>query len=321
MKCRVSAAGLAVAFVLSTVAAYAQTGIARGRVQEEGTGQPLVAAKVSWEFQGGLSRKGQVTTNKKGDFVQVGLAPGPYRFTASMDGYRSQFIEIKVGLGDNEVPTFDMKKAGAAAAAGAGAGAGAAGSADATLAALRGAVEQAIQLANAGKLDEALAIYTDLEAKNPTIYQIPYNMAGLYVRKKDVANAEAAYQKALELKPDYTEAYIRLSNLYTINGQGDKAAEALTKAVAEHPDDAGLALQQGIVLFNTGKQAEAAAAFKKIAAGDPTNPEPYFYLGSIAVGEGKTAECIASLEKYLSMNPQNAQNVATAKGLIAALKK
>ena len=56
-------------------------------------------------------------------------------------------------------------------------------------------------------------------------------------------------------------------------------------------------------------------------AADPTNAEPYYYLGTIAVGQNKTAECIAHLEKYLSLNPQNAQNVATAKGLIAALKK
>jgi len=54
---------------------------------------------------------------------------------------------------------------------------------------------------------------------------------------------------------------------------------------------------------------------------DPTNPEVYYYLGTLAVGQNKTADAIAHLEKYLSMNPTNAQNMATAKGLLQALKK
>ena len=39
------------------------------------------------------------------------------------------------------------------------------------------------------------------------------------------------------------------------------------------------------------------------------------------VGQGKIPEAIANLEKYLSMNPTDAQNVATAQGLLKAMKK
>ena len=38
------------------------------------------------------------------------------------------------------------------------------------------------------------------------------------------------------------------------------------------------------------------------------------------MGQNKIPEAIANLEKYLSMNPTNAQNAATAQGLLAALK-
>ena len=38
------------------------------------------------------------------------------------------------------------------------------------------------------------------------------------------------------------------------------------------------------------------------------------------MGQNKIPEAIANLEKYLSMNPTNAQNTATAQGLLAALK-
>ena len=39
------------------------------------------------------------------------------------------------------------------------------------------------------------------------------------------------------------------------------------------------------------------------------------------VGQGKIPESIQYLEKYLSLNPTDAQNVATAQGLLKALKK
>jgi cytochrome c-type biogenesis protein CcmH/NrfG len=218
---------------------------------------------------------------------------------------------MRVGLGEpTMLPEFKMVTMKAAAAA-----------ADPGLAALKASVDQAISLSNSGKAEEALAIYADLQAKNPTIHQIPFNMAGIYTSRKDWANAEGAYKKALEIKPDYSEGIIGLSNVYMNTNRAAEATEIVAKGVAANPTDARLLSQQGVLLFNTGKQAEAAEVFQKLVAADPSSPEPYYYLGTIAVGQGKTAECIASLEKYLSLNPQNSQNVATAKGLLSALKK
>jgi hypothetical protein len=39
------------------------------------------------------------------------------------------------------------------------------------------------------------------------------------------------------------------------------------------------------------------------------------------VGQNKIPEAVAHLEKYLSLNPTEAQNVATAQGLLKAIKK
>lgn len=308
MKRLITAALVAPALCLAS-AAFAQTGMARGKVFDD-QGQPLAAVKVVWEFQGGVTRKGEVTTNKKGEFVQVGLQPGQYRFTANAEGFQPQYSEVRVSLSEpTVVPEFKMVPQKAAG-----------GAVDPGLAALKAGVDQAIALAQSGKSDEALAVYADLAAKNPNVHQIPFNMGLLYAGKKDWANAEASYKKALELKPDYADALTNLSAVYVNTGRAAEANELLAKS-ASGSSDPKVLLQQGVVLFNTGKQAEAAEIFQKLVAADPTSAEPYYYLGTIAVGQGKTAECIAHLEKYLSLNPQNATNVATAKGLIAALKK
>ena len=305
---RLVTAALVVPALLLASAAFAQTGMARGKVFDD-KGQPLAAVKVTWEFQGGMTRKGEVTTNKKGEFVQVGLQPGNYRFTANAEGFQSQYVDARVGLGEPTViPDFKMVSATAVAVP------------DPGLAALKAAVDAAIALAASGKVDEALAAYADLAAKNPTVHQLPFNMGLLYSQKKDWANAEASYKKALELKPDYADAVINLSNIMVNTGRGAEAADFVAKSNASG-SDAKLLIQQGAVLFNIGKQVEAAEVFQKLVAADPALADPYYFLGTIAVAQGKTAECIAHLEKYLSLAPPNGPYVATAKGLITALKK
>ncbi len=304
-------AGLFAGLLAAPPQAQAQTGTARGKVLDE-QGQPLGDAAVTIEYLGGVARKFDSKTSKKGEFTQVGLQSGVYRFTASKDGYAPAFIEARVSLGD---PTYlpEIKLTAKTASKGGGPG-------DKGLEEVRTLVEKAIELTKAGQLPEAEAIYKDAIAKNPTIPQLHHNLGIVYSMKKDVAAAEAEYLKAIEVRPEYSEAYAALCNLYLSSGQGAKATEFITKAAAERPDDAKIQLQLGVVHFNFGKSEEAAVAFTKAEGLDATLAETQFYLGSIAVGQGKTDECIARLEKYLTMSPQNSQNVATAQGLLAALK-
>ena len=305
-------AGLFAGLLLVGREAQAQTGTARGKILDE-QGQPVGDAVVAVEYLGGVARKFETKTGKKGEYTQVGLQSGVYRFTVSKDGYVSASVEARVNLGD---PTYlpDIKLASKAAAA------KAAGGGDKAMEEVRGMVDKAIEMTKAGKLSEAEAVYKEAIAKNPTIPQLHHNLAIVYGLKKDTAAAEAEYLKTIEVRADYSEAYAALSNLYLTTGQGAKAMEFITKAAADRPDDAKVQFQLGLVSFNSGKSDEASAAFKKAEAMDAGIAEIQFYLGSIAVGQGKTDECVARLEKYLSMSPQNPQNVATAQGLLAALK-
>ena len=74
-------------------------GSARGRVFDD-KGQPVVDAKVLIEYQGGITRKFETKTNKKGEFMQVGMQPGPYRFTVTKEGFAPGVSEIRIPLGD-----------------------------------------------------------------------------------------------------------------------------------------------------------------------------------------------------------------------------
>jgi tetratricopeptide (TPR) repeat protein len=309
MKRFLFAAGLVVAGLAAPLA-LAQTGTARGKVMDE-QGQPLAEAKIEIDFQGGVTRHIETKTNKKGEYIQVGLSPGVYRFTASKEGYQSGYVEQKVGLGEaTNLPEMKLKTMDEARKA-------AAGGPD--TAQLQADFKAAATLLQEGKLDEADAAFKALNSKNASIPEVHFNLGLIASRKKDYPTAEASFKRAIELRPTFGEAYSQLADVYTKMGQPEKANEILAQA-AEGGDPSVL-FSQAAVLLNAGKLDEAAAAFKKVEAADPSNAEVHYHLATIALNQGKTDECVARLEKYIAANPKNAANLQTAQGLLTALKK
>jgi len=300
--------GLLLAFALAGSEARAQTGTARGKILDE-KGQPLADAVVTIDYQGGVTRKYETKTNKKGEYTQVGIYPGVYKITVNKEGYQGGVLDARISLGE---PTYlpEMKLVTRSAAQ------AAAGGGDKAREELTAAFKNATELTQAGKYDEAIAAYNELIAKSPSIPETQYNLGYIYRQKKDWPAAEAAYKKALELRPGYSEANAGLLEVYQESGQADKVAE-LASAAGSDPK---VQLRMAVSFLNAGKSEEALAAFQKVMAADPANPEPYYHVGTILVGQNKIPDAIASLEKYLAMNPPNPQNVATAQGLLQALK-
>jgi tetratricopeptide (TPR) repeat protein len=300
-------AGILAALLLLGADARAQTGTARGKVVDE-QGQPVPDAKVTIEFQGGVTRKFEVKTNQKGEYIQVGLAPGTYKFTVNKEGHRGSFLDEKVNLGDPTVIPDLKLMAAAAATAKAAEG-------------ISGPFAAATNLTREGKLDEAEAAFKEILTKYPSVPEVHYNLGYIYSQKKDWAAAEAAYQKAAELRPGYVDAWMALHRVYMESGQKDKAADVMKQAVATNGENPTVQFNLGVAYLNAQQLDEAEAAFQKVQTLDPSNVEVLYYLGTIAINKGKTADCIALMEKYLASSPKNAQNVATAQGLVAALKK
>lgn len=294
---------------LPAAPASAQTGAARGKVVDE-QGQPIEGAKIELDYKGGVNRKYETKTNKKGEFTQVGLASGMYEITASKEGYQPGQIGGRISLGEpTYLPEIKLRKPGA--------GGGASGSAGGA-AQLQAAFKNALDLTQAGKLDEAEAAYKELLTKVPSIPEIHYNLAFVYSQKKDWANAEASFQKALELKPDYSDAMVSLARVYQESGQAQKAVDLMAKGAGS--GDAKAQFNLGIMMMNAGKDEEALAAFLKAAELDATNAEAFYYIGTRSLQLGKLPEAVAALEKYISMDPKNAGNLAAAKQILPALK-
>jgi len=307
----------ACALFLFATPGLAQTGAVSGKVLD-GAGKPLEKAVVVIEFTDGINRRYEVKTNKKGEFIQIGLAPGNYKLTATFPNLGEASESVRVRLGD--ATKIDLVL---------GAGTGMSKEDAAKSAALKAVFDEGVTLSRDNKFDEAIAKFNEAAVILPGCFDCYYNIGFAYSQKKEYDQAEAAFLKSIELKANYVEAYNGLATVYNAQKKFDKAAEASQKA-AELAASAGpgasgagaveAEYNQGVILWNAGKIPEAAEHFQKAILLKPDHADAHYQLGMAFVNQGKLTEAVPMFEKYLELAPDG-QFAATAKGVLSSLKK
>jgi tetratricopeptide (TPR) repeat protein len=318
------------AFGLACVAvpAFAQSGQIKGKVSANG--ELVEGAKVLIENLDKGSKAIETKTNKKGEYIQVGLYPGKYRITVQKDALSST-REVDIHL---DMLTLDIKLE----AAGAGKATGSKDDvtkAKAKADAMSKAFSDGVALSNEGKTDEAIAKFNEVIAVVPNCAECYANIGTVQGAAKKYDESEAAYKKAIELKPDFAEAYNGLANLYNAEKKFDLAADASKKAMelatapaAGAPGAAAAAptasqvFNQGVILWNAGKIPEAKAAFEAAVKADPNMPDARYWLGMSLVNAGtkeSLAEAKPHFETYLKLAPTG-QYADTAKAIVATIK-
>ncbi len=319
---QVLAAALLVVSIAAT--ALAQQPVFRGKVVDE-AGKPVPGATMEFaaQFQ---SLVRQAKTDNKGEFLIVGLPSGEFQITTKMDGVGEDISRTRVTQGQNVPITITLRPARpttplVAATAGGG-GAEAAKNAAAVLALAKAGSEHL----NAGRNDEAIAAFNEIVGKAPTCSDCYFNLGMGHLNKKQYAEAEAAFKKAIELKADHVNAHTQLASVYNAQKKFDLAAEssaAASKYSAAAPGAAGgnaeLSYNQGVTLFNGQKFAEAKAAFESATKADPMHALAHYQLGMTALNLGDFALAVSSLEKYLALDP-NGPKAAEVKASLPALK-
>jgi tetratricopeptide (TPR) repeat protein len=286
------AAAVVVAFAAT---ASAQTGVVRGKVVDA-QGAPVEGAKVTISAKD-VKNVRDLKTNKKGEFVQVGLFPGDYVITVEKEQMKAT-QETKVSIGDN--PPIDFKLAPASG-----------GSAEmaAKQAALQKVFEEGVEASKAGKFDDSIAKFTEALAQLPNCADCYYNIGYANMQKKDMAAAETAYKKAIELKADHCASWAGLANLYNVQNKTDLALDATAKAsscgggaTGGGADASGL-YNQGVILWNAQKFAEAKEKFDAATKADPKFVQAWYLLGKADINLGDFAGAVAAFEGYLQNAP------------------
>ncbi len=306
---------LAVVLAFAVSPALAQS-LVRGKVVDA-QNKPVDGATVTFEAEG-TNRKSSTKTNNKGEFLQVGLQSGAYKITASKDGIGTQTKPATVSQGRPVELAFNLSPS-----------SGLSAEDKAANAAIQTAAAAATAAMRAGNNDEAIAKFNEVIAKVPTCADCYYNLGVAYVAKNQPTEAEAAFKKATELKPDSAEAWTGLANLYNAQKKFDLAAEANSKATSLSASGGGggsaeSQYNQGVILFNSGKFAEAKAQFEGAVKADAAYAPAWYQLGMASLNVGAIPDAVSALEKYLQVapdGPKAAEVKASLPALQAMVKK
>ena len=94
------------------------------------------------------------------------------------------------------------------------------------------------------------------------------------MRQGKFDEAIAACRRAIEIKPDYADAYCNLGVALGMQGKLDEAIAAYRQAIEIKPDFAGTYTNLGKALAEQGKLDEAVAAFQQASTYSTADAAP-----------------------------------------------
>ena len=119
--------------------------------------------------------------------------------------------------------------------------------------------------------------------------------------------AEKANNKAIDIKPDYANAYYNLGIALQELKKLKEAIEAYNKALSIKPDYPDAHYNMGNAFREQGKLDEAMQAYNRLLSIEPDYVEAYNNMGIVFQEQGKLDEAIQAYTKALSIKPDYAE--------------
>lgn len=131
-----------------------------------------------------------------------------------------------------------------------------------------------------------------------------YERGKALCKTRQYEKANAAYDKAIQIKPDYYEAWLKRGLVLYILQRWSEANASLDKAIRIKPEDYTAWYYQGSALIKLKRYEEAIASYDKIIEIKPDDPAIWTDRG-VALGYlQRYEEAIASCDKAIQINPE-----------------
>jgi tetratricopeptide (TPR) repeat protein len=173
-------------------------------------------------------------------------------------------------------------------------------------AAVEGYTLRAVAASNLGQKAQAeqdVSKAIEVAPTNPLGY---IQSGNLRLTDQRYAEAEKAFQRALELDPKSTDALSGLMRTYLLQKVPDKAIAAANTQIAKVPNNSAFYDLLGTALYEGKKDLRGAEdAFHKSIELDKTNGDAYLKLGQVYMRAGSPDQALAAVQQGLKDNPRD----------------
>jgi len=308
-------------FLTAAADLFSQEGSGRGRIKGtvmDSEGNPVEGVKITATYSGGRAFEGM--TDNKGNWAIAGLGTGMFRIVAAKDGYQTAFVDQKISQFRNEPIDFTLNKVAALPE----------GTPRIDDRASLSDYEAGLQLYEQEQYQEALAVFQDFLAKNPTVHQVRVNIANCYRELEQYPEALAEHQKLLEimrqekgsLEGDNIAAGVLadMGSIYARQGDLEKASQYFQQSIDVNPRDERLAFNVAEIYFNQGDSANAVKYYLLATEINKTWPRSYRQLGYAYLNQGDYRSALDSFNTFLELAPDD-PSAPTIRNLIPSIEK
>lgn len=304
--------------VMLTMAALlaAQAGRGKGRLSGvvlDEKGSPIADAKVVLEFdRGGL--RDETKTNAKGEWAFIGLGTGNANIFTSADGYLEDVTatsiqqlsanpQIKIVLREDLEKKARIKD-------------------EAALTLL----DQGNTLFGDRKYTEALTLYNQFAAENPTLYQIHFNIGDCYREMRENEKAMAQYQLGLDKAKENSDlvlqskAYASMGEVFLRLQEFEKAQKYFVQSIDLNPSDEILAYNVAEIYFSSNDVDNAIKYYQVAIRIKPEWGAPYLKMGYSYLNKGDIPKAVENFNQFLKLDPDSPE-APNIQALLSTLPK
>ena len=165
--------------------------------------------------------------------------------------------------------------------------------------------EEGNRLLMQGDFQGALAAYDKAVEFKPDDHEAWFNRGVALRNLGRYEEAIASFDKVVEFKPDDHEAWFNRGVALDDLGRYEEAIASWDKAVEFKPDFHEAWNNRGFALFNLGRYEEAIASFDKVVEFKPDDHEAWNNRGVALFNLGRYEEAIASFDKVVEFKPDD----------------
>ncbi len=151
-------------------------------------------------------------------------------------------------------------------------------------------------------------------AHNPQARDAHHTLGNYLQTEGRYGEAHAAYDTALELRPDSPDLLNNIGVLLARQGRHEEAIARYREALRLNPQHQnamqGLAvalINTGTLLANQGRREEAVARFREALRLNPQHHDAMRNIAVVRMNQGRYAEALASAQQVIARNPDDAQ--------------
>jgi protein O-GlcNAc transferase len=160
----------------------------------------------------------------------------------------------------------------------------------------------------AGHGELAVHLLQQASELSPGSSLVHYNLATALLRSNGkLAEAIAAFRKAIVLRPNYAEAHNNLGIALSQSGRFDESIAAFRHAISLRPDYAPGFSNLGDALLSIGKTNEAIAAYRQAIAIQPTFADARNNMGNALLATRQVDAAVTEYQMAIALQPQRAE--------------